>query len=82
MVKRSSENNFESEKVLSEFRASLASAKKSRVPLAIGNSREELLKIKENITKKRLDIPGADAMIEYIEEVLIAGLDGYVVFKE
>jgi len=28
-----------------------------------------------------MDIPGADAIVEYIEEVLIAGLEGYVTFK-
>lgn len=80
LVKESSAGT-ESEKVLTDFRSCLADAKKTGVKLAIGNTREELLRIKENVTKKRMDIPGADAIVEYIEEVLIAGHEGHVTFK-
>lgn len=78
---RESAQSAESERVLSQFRVDLASAKKMGTTLSIGNTRDELLRIKENVTKKRLDIPGADAIVEYIEEVLIAGLEGHVTFK-
>ena len=78
---RESKESIESERVLNEFRVNLADARRKGISLSIGNTRDELLRIKENVTKKRLDIPGADAIVEYIEEVLIAGLEGYVTFK-
>lgn len=73
---------IEAEKVLSEFRINLLKSKKNCIPLFINNTREELVKIKMNVSKKRMEIPGADAIIEYIDEVLIAGLEGYIVFKQ
>jgi hypothetical protein len=78
---RESKESIESERVLNEFRVNLADARRRGVSLSIGNTRDELLRINENVTKKRMDIPGADAIVEYIEEVLIAGLEGYVTFK-
>jgi len=72
----------ESERVLNEFRINLADARRRGTSLTIGNTREELVRVKENVTKKRVDIPGADAIVEYIEEVLIAGLEGHVIFRE
>ena len=78
---RESKESIESERVLNEFRVNLADARRRGISLSIGNTRDELLRIKENVTKKRMDIPGADAIVEYIEEVLIAGLEGYVTFK-
>ena len=79
---KESAGSVESEKVLSEFRVNLADARRRGTSLTIGNTRDELLRVKENVTKKRVDIPGADAIVEYIEEVLIAGIEGHVIFKE
>ena len=79
---KESAGSVESERVLNEFRVNLADARRRGTSLTIGNTRDELLRVKENVTKKRVDIPGADAIVEYIEEVLIAGLEGHVIFKE
>jgi hypothetical protein len=49
--------------------------------IQIGNSKEEILKIRENLTKKRAEIPGADCHIEYIEALLIAEANGQLQFK-
>ena len=47
----------------------------------INNTKEEILKIRENLTRKRAEIPGADQHLEYIETLLIADANGQLVFK-
>jgi hypothetical protein len=48
----------------------------------VGNTRSEILKIRENLTKKRAEIPGADSHLEYIEALLIAEAEGKLEFKK
>lgn len=45
------------------------------------NSREEILRIRENITKRRHEIYGADSHLEYVEALLLAEAQGQLVFK-
>lgn len=47
----------------------------------IDNTRDEILKIRENLTKKRAEIPGADQHLEYIETLLLADANGQLQFK-
>jgi hypothetical protein len=47
-----------------------------------GNSRAEILKIRENITKRRHEIVGADSHLEFIEALLIAEASGHLDFKK
>lgn len=46
------------------------------------NSKDEILKIRENLTKRRADIPGADSHLEYIEALLIAEANGQLEFRK
>lgn len=48
----------------------------------INNTREELSKIRENLYKKRHEIPGADDHIEYIEAVFMAEANNQLEFKK
>jgi hypothetical protein len=47
----------------------------------IANTREEILRTRENITKRRAEIPGADSHLEYIEALLVAEASGQLLFK-
>jgi len=47
-----------------------------------GNTRAEILKIRENITKRRHEIVGADSHLEFIEALLIAEASGQLDFKK
>lgn len=49
--------------------------------ISINNTRSEILKIRENITKKRAEILGADSHLDYIEALLIAEAEGKLDFK-
>jgi hypothetical protein len=46
------------------------------------NSKAEILKIQENITRRRADIPGADSHLEYIEAMIIAEAEGKLEFRK
>lgn len=46
------------------------------------NTKNEILKTKENLTRRRHEIPGADHHIEYIEALLIAEANGQLSFKD
>jgi len=46
------------------------------------NTKDEILKIRENLTKRRSDIPGADSHLEYVEALLIAEANGQLEFKK
>ena len=47
----------------------------------INNTREEILRTRENLTKKRAEIFGADSHLEYIEALLVAEAGGQLQFK-
>ncbi len=47
----------------------------------INNTREEILRTRENLTKKRAEIFGADSHLEYIEALLVAEASGQLQFK-
>jgi hypothetical protein len=46
------------------------------------NSREEILKAKENLTRNRSTIKEADYHIEYIDAMLVAEAEGKLNFKD
>lgn len=46
------------------------------------NSKAEILKIQENITRRRAEIPGADSHLEYIEAMIIAEAEGKLEFRK
>lgn len=47
----------------------------------IENTKADILRTRENLTKRRSDIPGADDHLEYIEALLIAEAEGKLQFK-
>ena len=58
--------------------ANLNSGEKIQCP----NSKAEILKIQENLTKRRAEIPGADSHLEYIEAMIIAEAEGKLEFRK
>jgi hypothetical protein len=46
------------------------------------NSKAEILRIQENLTKRRHEIPGADSHLEYIEAMIIAEAEGKLEFRK
>lgn len=44
--------------------------------------KSEILKIQENLTRRRHEIPGADSHLEYIEVMIIAEAEGKLEFKK
>jgi hypothetical protein len=46
-----------------------------------GNTKAEILKTRENLTRRRAEIPGADSHLEYIEAMLIAEAEGKLQFR-
>jgi len=46
------------------------------------NTKQEILRAQENLTRRRAEIPGADSHLEYIEALLIAEANGILQFKE
>lgn len=46
------------------------------------NTKDEILRIRENLMKRRADIPGADSHLEYVEALLIAEANGQLEFKK
>ncbi len=47
-----------------------------------GNSREEILRTRENLTRRRAEIPGADSHLEYIEALLVAEANQQLDFRK
>ena len=50
--------------------------------VSIDNTKDEILKVRENITKRRHEIPGADDHLDYIEALLLAEAQGKLEFKK
>ena len=46
------------------------------------NTKTEIMKTRENLTRRRHESPGADHHLEYIEAMLIAEANGQLSFKE
>ena len=46
------------------------------------NSKAEVLKIQENVMRRRAEIPGADSHLEYIEAMIIAEAEGKLEFRK
>ena len=46
------------------------------------NTKSEILKTRENLMRRRHEIPGADSHLEYIETMLIAEANGQLNFRE
>lgn len=65
---------------LLELREKLSVLKQGEV-VNIGNTKQEILRTRENLTKKRAEIPGADDHLEYIEALLIAEAEGKLQFR-
>lgn len=55
---------------------------KSGEKVKCNNSKEEILKVRENITKRRHEIHGADSHLDYIEALLLAEAQGQLEFKK
>lgn len=45
------------------------------------NTKEEILRTRENLTKRRHELPEADDHLDYIEALLIAEANGQLSFK-
>ena len=50
--------------------------------ISIENTKEEILKIRENLMKRRHEIYGADSHLEYIEALILAEASGKLEFKK
>lgn len=50
--------------------------------IGVDNTREEIMRTRENLYKRRHEIPGADDHIEYIEALLLAEAQGHLDFKK
>ena len=76
-------NNFDTktETPLPELQKALASLKPGET-VKCPSSKLEILKIQENITKRRHEIPGADSHLEYIEAMIIAEAEGKLEFRK
>ena len=74
-------NNFNVSAVtpLPELQAALSRLQPGEF-LSCANSKEEILKIQQNLTKRRHEIPGADSHLEYIEALVIAEANGQLRF--
>ena len=55
---------------------------KSGEKIGIGNTKEELLRTRENLMKRRHEIHGADSHLEYIEALFLAEAEGLLQFKK
>ena len=75
-------NNLDvrAETPLAEFNRTLAELQPGQKAFC-SNTKEEILKVKENLTRRRADIPGADSHLEYVEALLIAEANGQLEFK-
>lgn len=71
----------QAEMTLSSFNQTLSNLQPGQKAFC-PNSKDEILKIRENLTKRRADIPGADSHLEYIEALLIAEANGQLEFRK
>lgn len=46
------------------------------------NTKTEILKVQENLMRRRHEIPGADSHLEYIEAMIIAEANGSLEFRK
>ena len=65
---------------IESLRSALASLQPDQ-RISFPNTKEEILKIKENLTRNRSTIQGADTHLEYVEALLIAEAENRLVFK-
>lgn len=68
-------------KPIEELREALAQLQPGKKVLC-PNRKSEILKAKENLTRGRADIPGADHHLEYIDALLIAEANGQLEFAQ
>ena len=66
---------------LPELKRALANLKPGE-KVTCPQSKAEILKVQENITKRRHEIPGADSHLEYIEAMIIAEAEGKLEFRK
>jgi hypothetical protein len=50
--------------------------------ISCDNTKDEILRTRENLTKRRHEIYGADSHLEYIEALLLAEAQGQLSFKK
>jgi len=50
--------------------------------IEIENTKEEILRTRENLTRRRAELPGADDHLDYIEALLIAEANDQLRFKK
>ncbi|NBW06435.1 MAG: hypothetical protein EBR82_00230 [Caulobacteraceae bacterium] len=65
---------------LPQLQQALAELKPGQV-ININNTKEEIMRTRENLTRMRHEIPGADDHIDYIEALLLAEANGKLQFK-
>lgn len=66
---------------LPELQRALANLKPGE-KVSCPQSKSEILKIQENLTRRRAEIPGADSHLEYIEAMIIAEAEGKLEFRK
>jgi len=49
--------------------------------IRIENTKEEILRTRENLTRRRHEISGADSHLDYIEALILAEAQGQLEFK-
>lgn len=76
-------NNADTKAVtpLPELRKALSNLKPGE-KVKCPNSKSEILKVQENLTRRRAEIPGADSHLEYIEAMIIAEAEGKLEFRK
>lgn len=73
--------NTKAETPLPELQKALSNLKPGE-KVHCPSTKEEILKVQENITKRRHEIPGADDHLEYIQAMIIAEACGKLEFKK
>jgi hypothetical protein len=66
-------------KPLEELNAALVALKPGQ-KVQCPNPKSQIIKVKENLTRGRADIPGADHHLEYAEALLLAEANGQLEF--
>lgn len=75
-------NNLDTkaETPIGELREKLAGLQPGQ-KISVDNTKEEIMRIRENLVKKRHEIYGADSHLEYIEALIMAEAGGQLQFK-
>lgn len=79
-MSRVNNDNIKVPTPLPELYAAIDNLKQGEKVLC-NNTKEEILRTRENLTKRRHEIPGADSHLEYIEALLLAEANGQLMFK-